>query len=162
MKRLLYFAYGSNLSIERLTFRVGDVGVFKTHVLEGWELYFSGTGFANIRPREGATVEGVLYEMTPTQHKSLDRCEGFYVKEYFTVGEDIAAVYIEEENNFFKSFGGSLPTASYLNFIIEGALFFGLERTAMEVDAFKKANLKLKAFKNFDFNGGGKRKRKRK
>jgi len=160
MKRLLYFAYGSNLSIERLTDRVGQVGVVGTHVLQGYELYFSSTGFANIRPREGASVEGVLYIMSPAQHKRLDFYEGLYIKEYFEVGDDIVSVYIESESAsssfddgfFFRKSRGCLPTAGYLNFIIEGAIAFGLERTAIEVDNFKKKNLKLKSYRQFNYN----------
>lgn len=151
MKRLLYFAYGSNLSIERLQFRVGEVGVYSTYTLQNYELYFSNTGFANIRPKIGASVEGVLYIMSPQQHKELDNFEGLYIKEYFDVENELACVYIESKksNVMYSRFYKSTPTPQYFNFIIEGALHFNLVETAKKVDALKRKSLKLKSYKNF-------------
>jgi len=92
-------------------------------------------------------VLGVLYRLTPKQHKELDFYEGLYVKNYFTFDNgDIASVYVGIEERFRYGFGVSRtkPSLAYVNYILLGAKAFGLKRLEMEMKAYKKANFKLK------------------
>lgn len=151
MNRVLNFAYGSNLSIDRLQSRVGNVTVVGTYHLQDYELYFTNSGFANIRPNKGSIVSGVLYELTPLQHKILNRYEAFYIQEYFIVNGEIVNVYVESEDLVFKVLRKMLPTPEYLNYIIEGAIHFGLINLAKQMDNYKIKTLKLKKYKRFNY-----------
>ena len=85
----LYFAYGSNMSQERLESRVGKVEKIQIIVLPYWKLAFNcgkpDRRFANIvmTGNYQDSVEGVMYELTTRQMKNLDGFEGhpyFYQK----------------------------------------------------------------------------------
>ena len=81
MGEVVYFAYGSNMNINRLKERVGDVelvGVarLRDHELKFNKLSVSGWGCANVEPAEGKEVWGLLYKVKEEQLKELDRYEG--------------------------------------------------------------------------------------
>jgi len=82
MRQLIYFAYGSNLSVRQMrarcaTARVGARAVLSNHALafggfsERW-----GGPVATLVPARGAQVEGLLYVLQPADLRSLDRHEG--------------------------------------------------------------------------------------
>ena len=81
-QKVLYFAYGSNLHKYRLDVRVGFCEQIATHVIPGYELIFDCgvkvPTFANIRENANESVEGVIYEMTYQQLRTLDFHEGLY------------------------------------------------------------------------------------
>ena len=88
MENTLYFAYGSNINLGQMEYRCPDASVVGPVVLEGWELLFRRGGFATIAPKEGETVQGLLWSITPECERSLDRYEGyprFYDKKMVTV-----------------------------------------------------------------------------
>lgn len=95
MKRIFYFAYGSNLLTRRLEHRVGQVIPRGIYVLQDYELVFNCGGFANIIPSRGNSVEGYMYEVTADQISELNRYEALYNAHYFDVDENtIAVVYV--------------------------------------------------------------------
>ena len=61
MENTLYFAYGSNINLNQMEYRCPDASVVGPVVLEGWELLFRRGGFATIAPKEGKTVQGLLW-----------------------------------------------------------------------------------------------------
>ena len=79
MENTLYFAYGSNINLGQMEYRCPDASVVGPVVLEGWELLFRRGGFATIAPKEGETVQGLLWSITPECERSLDRYEGYQI-----------------------------------------------------------------------------------
>ena len=153
MKKVLYFAYGSNMLFERLNERVGFLGEIKvvgTYKLYGWRLVlncgeeqFTET-YANIvRANQNSYVEGVLYEISSRQFKLLDKYEGLYVREIFQCGDELAAVYISYEHE-----SPVKPRLMYINILLAGASENGLNETYKKLLEFKKKNYKLKKFTN--------------
>lgn len=83
-QKVLYFAYGSNMSQDQLVHRVGPVKKVDVFRLPNYELSFDcgyQVSYANVNPKEGAFVEGVIYEMYYRQLKILDSYEGLYIRE---------------------------------------------------------------------------------
>lgn len=90
-QKVLYFAYGSNLSVERLVKRVGKVKHCGTFKISDHKLCFNTgtqfTSFANIMYSEGDVIEGVIYEMTYGQLRLLDKYEGLYERLFIELDE---------------------------------------------------------------------------
>ena len=87
MSRKEYFAYGSNLNFEQMAYRCPEATVVGTAKLEGYELAFR-RGYLSILPKEGASVEGLIWSVTDHDEFQLDCYEGypkFYNKETMTV-----------------------------------------------------------------------------
>ncbi|MBS6538142.1 MAG: gamma-glutamylcyclotransferase [Subdoligranulum variabile] len=87
MSRKEYFAYGSNLNFEQMTYRCPEATAVGTAKLEGYELAFR-RGYLTILPKEGASVEGLIWSVTDHDESQLDCYEGyptFYDKETLTV-----------------------------------------------------------------------------
>jgi len=81
--RVLYFAYGSNMSGARLRSRVPSAKTVGRALLKDWMVVFNklskdGTGKANLAQRPGAKTWGVLYEIDVRELDMLDRAEGGY------------------------------------------------------------------------------------
>lgn len=120
----LYFAYGSNINLDQMAYRCPDASVVGPVTLENYELLFRRGGFATIEPREGETVTGLLWSITPECERSLDRYEGyprFYDKRMVTVrdseGRSLSVMaYIMDER--FRE--PMLPSDSYYQGILEG------------------------------------------
>lgn len=157
MLNVKYFAYGSNINIHRLKSRVDShyekITPGVPYVLQGYALIFNagskfgGWSFANIVPNIEASVEGILYDMTPDQFKELDRYEVLYHREYFRLDNNtIGCAYIANNDN--TTIIPKKLTLDYLNIIIDGCLETGLSRTYKELLAYKKANYKLKKNKH--------------
>lgn len=81
-KPIWYIAYGSNMSLERLSYRIGQLDKVTTGYLEGFELVFNkqgnnGSAYANIKYRGvGYRCPFVAYLITQGQLEDLDRYEG--------------------------------------------------------------------------------------
>ena len=82
--QLLYFAYGSNMSTQRLRARVGSATLLSTAVLSGHQIRFHKAG------RDGSAkcdafstgdgnhqLFGVLFSIADTERTVLDRHEGY-------------------------------------------------------------------------------------
>ena len=124
MENTMYFAYGSNINLDQMSYRCPDASVMGPVTLEGWELLFRRGGFATIAPKEGEKVTGLLWSITPECERSLDCYEGyprFYDKRMVTVrdgeGRSLSVMaYIMDER--FRE--PMLPTADYYEGILEG------------------------------------------
>ena len=89
MSRKEYFAYGSNLNFEQMAYRCPEATAVGTAKLEGYELAFR-RGYLTILPKEGASVEGLIWSVTDHDESQLDCYEGyptFYDKETLTMNE---------------------------------------------------------------------------
>lgn len=71
----LYFAYGANINLHDMGQRcpaAKPVGAFE---VRDWQLEFHS--HATIQPRKGASVHGVIWDLTPDCERSLDMFEGY-------------------------------------------------------------------------------------
>ena len=87
MSKKEYFAYGSNLNFEQMAYRCPEATAVGIAKLDGYELAFR-RGFLTILPKEGASVEGLIWSITDHDESQLDCYEGyptFYDKETMTV-----------------------------------------------------------------------------
>lgn len=134
---LWYFGYGSNMDTR--TF-VGRRGMRPREVLagrlDGWSLAFDlpvGTGergVANLRPRLGAHVWGVLYRITVKEAARLDRSEGVHRGAY-TRAEVVVRTHDQRERGAFtyrsrRSDPGRKPSRRYMGLLLAGARDHGL------------------------------------
>ena len=134
----LYFAYGSNINLDQMAYRCPDAQVVGPVTLEGWELLFRGSGVATIGTKEGCTVHGLLWQLTPDCERALDRYEGYphlYGKEPVTVrdaqGQELTVMaYIMTE----RYRAPAVPPTSYYQGIQEG-----YRQNGLPVLALKKA-----------------------
>lgn len=135
-----YFAYASNMSCAQVRQRAGEWAEEKVARLDNYELNFDkvarrGTGTANIVSAAGQAVYGVLYRVSETQLKALDRFEGVpehYRRSEVTVvdeqGKKISAqVYLAR-----KVRKGLKPDRLYLQRILQGAEEHGLPADYIE------------------------------
>ena len=93
MSRTEYFAYGSNLNFDQMAYRCPEATAVGTAKLDGYELAFR-RGYLTILPKEGASVEGLIWSVTDHDESQLDCYEGyptFYDKETLTVTDAAGA-----------------------------------------------------------------------
>lgn len=78
-----FFAYGSNMDEGQMRSRVPGAVKFDVAFLPDHEFIFSGYSrtwngsVANVKPKRGSTVPGVVYELPPGGLLKLDRFEGY-------------------------------------------------------------------------------------
>lgn len=146
-----YFAYGSNMNLNQMAFRCPDAEVVEPVRLEGYCLAFrmsgGGNGVATILPKEGSSLEGVLWRISKRDEQRLDRYEGFpylYGKEAVTVitldgvRREIMAYTM---NSPFKDVP-ALPSSSYLEVILCGCRQNGIN-TAPVLEAVRRTQQEL-------------------
>ena len=91
MSKRYYIAYGSNLNIPQMRMRCPGARIIGTSVIEDYQLLFKGSktgSYLTIEPMEDAEVPVVIWEVTETDEKALDRYEGypnFYYKKEMTL-----------------------------------------------------------------------------
>lgn len=128
-----YIAYGSNLSVEQMKHRTPDAKIVGTATLQGWRLLFKGC--ATIEPKEGREVPVLIWEISDTDEKNLDRYEGYpiyYYKRELPVTvtpldggaprELTAMVYIMDEKHPFR-----MPSLYYYDVLHRGYRAFGFD-----------------------------------
>ena len=153
MLNVKYFAYGSNIDITRLRFRVETIeeplGEGTPYTLQNYKLIFNAGAmygahcYANIIPQQGESVEGILYDMTPEQFDSLDKYEVLYNKHFFFIDNTtLGCAYIAKKQHTERR--PKKPTLDYLNIIIDGCQATGLNRTYHQLLEYKLKNYKLK------------------
>jgi gamma-glutamylcyclotransferase len=122
----VYFAYGSNMSQERLASRQVRFAWRRPAALVGYHLSFNklargrpGVGWANIEPRSSGRVEGVGYAIDENGVARLDECE-VCPSEYTRIevqirlepAEEVAALtYVARKD---RTRDGLKPTREYL------------------------------------------------
>ena len=75
-----YIAYGSNLNVRQMKIRCPKATILGTAKLKGWELLFKGSktgSYLTIEENENGSVPVVIWEVTPSDEKALDRYEGY-------------------------------------------------------------------------------------
>lgn len=132
MKKL-YVAYGSNLNKRQMRYRCPNAVPFTTGILENYELLFKGSrtgSYATVEPCQGASVPVVLWTISESDERALDRYEGFptfYYKKNVTVRTDAglieAMVYVMHEN---RPLG--IPSEHYVDVCLEGYDDFDLNK----------------------------------
>lgn len=131
-----YFAFGSNLDPVRMKQRGVAFTSRQKALLGDYELAFNkmnhqrpGSAFANIMPKPGGVVEGLLYEIDEQGLKNLDKYEGVpkhYTRKEVTLwlpetNEKVRAVtYIAQKKMVQK---GLKPTKIYLSHLLAGKKF---------------------------------------
>ncbi len=128
---LNYFAFGSNMSAQRMRERLGWSPSRSGVILPDYEMIFNkhsnDGGKANIMYSPGNLVEGILYSVNEGDLLILDKYEGVATKQYKRHD-------IEVQNNKKNSFSAvaykalntgkaSAPTEEYLNYILKGKEF---------------------------------------
>ena len=138
MNKRYYIAYGSNLNIPQMRMRCPEARIIGTSVIKDYQLLFKGSktgSYLTIEPMEGAEVPVVIWEVTETDEKALDRYEGypnFYYKKEMTldikgirtgkVRRRDAFVYIMHEE---RELG--IPSWYYVNTCLDGYRAFGFD-----------------------------------
>lgn len=128
---MLYFAYGSNLSIQKLyeknifplTIRVAVLNDYK--ITFNKKSYKYDISYANIEQLNESTVEGLVYEITKADLKILDKIEG-YPNHYYRKN---VKIWIPEEEQFIIAFtyvatetkDDFYPTQEYMNMLLENS-----------------------------------------
>ena len=86
-KKLLYFAYGTNLNKKIFLRKYKNARYLCKHILKGFELVFrSKYRVPDIQKKEGSNVRGIIYEIDKKTEKKLDRYEDYpklYIKKFF-------------------------------------------------------------------------------
>jgi len=128
-----YFAYGSNMSIDRKTDRTETIRQAEVVCLKGYRLAFNKRAdngkevYANIVPSPGDEVWGVAYRCNPKAIETLDQVEGVSGGHYHRqqvdlktrLGETLQAeVYIAGEAHIVED---SQPSDAYLGHLLKGA-----------------------------------------
>lgn len=139
----MYFAYGSNLDWKQMESRCPSARFICKAVLKNHQLEFTRfskskdrqCGVADVIPKEGQDVWGVVYEIDKTDIGNLDSTEGFqpdrpsaqnsYLREECLVFEEndparplTASIYIA-----VKQKGQFYPSQEYKDLIVNGARF---------------------------------------
>jgi gamma-glutamylcyclotransferase (GGCT)/AIG2-like uncharacterized protein YtfP len=146
MKKVLYFAYGSNIDIQRLRDRVGRFGnviALGPHRLNGFRLVFNCGGFANIEPHAGSSVEGILYDLNDEQLHELDWYEGFYYRQHFDLPNGRLGLAYVGKPEVVRG-RQVLSNINYVNLILDACKAVGFKDTYNRVLQFKTANFSLK------------------
>ncbi|TEA12834.1 hypothetical protein C8034_v005572 [Colletotrichum sidae] len=78
----LYFAYGSNLSLEQMAHRCPDSRYIGRAILPDHAWQINERGYANVVPRSGSSVHGLVYAISAADEARLDRCEGVQTRLY--------------------------------------------------------------------------------
>ena len=75
--KMIYAAYGSNMNVAQMSFRCPAAIELGVGEIEGYEMYFSYKGVANIQPNSDERVPVVIWKLTEECIKALDRYEGY-------------------------------------------------------------------------------------
>lgn len=148
MKRY-YIAYGSNLNVKQMKMRCPGATILGTAKLKDYELLFKGSktgSYLTIEKKEGSTVPVVIWEVTESDEKSLDRYEGYpifyYKKEMKLQYKGIrtgkrrtvnAFVYIMHEDNPV-----GVPSIYYMKTCIDGYDTFYFDKQIL-LNAYKNS-----------------------
>lgn len=88
-KMILHFAYGSNMWVKQMKHRCPNYRIIGRGVLKGYRWIISTRGFANIVKSSTDVVHGVVYEISGSDERMLDRYEGVrsgsYRKEFMNI-----------------------------------------------------------------------------
>ena len=126
-----YFAFGSNMSAQRMHERLGWSPSRSGAILLDYEMIFNkhsnDGGKANIMSSPGNIVEGILYSVNEEDLLILDNYEGVAAKQYKRHEIEVRS---NNKNSItavtYKALNTgkiSAPTEEYLSYILEGKEF---------------------------------------
>lgn len=129
MSEKLYFAYGSNMNLDQMSFRCPNAEVVGVVRVDDYRLTFCGNGgvcgVATILPEPESHVDGVLWRISVEDEKNLDFYEGYprlYGKELITVtsgnGQKMSVMAYTMNSPYKES--PAPPAPHYLEGIVEG------------------------------------------
>ena len=147
-----YLAYGSNLSIEQMSVRCPDATIIGKGILQDWRLLFRQ--YATIKKCEGYYVPVLVWELSKSDEKSLDRYEGvprFYFKENLEIDvESLDGRKLGKMNSMdyimtqqAVRLRTSMPSNYYFALLAEGYNLFGFEREIL-VEALRECDTILR------------------
>ena len=143
-----YIAYGSNLHVRQMRTRCPGATILGKANLKDWELLFKGSktgSYLTIEKSEGGTVPAVIWEVTESDEKALDRYEGFptfyYKKDIKLRYKGIVTGRRRTVNAFAyimrKDRPIGIPSSFYMRTCLEGYDTFGFDRNVL-FDAYDK------------------------
>lgn len=148
MVKMLYFAYGSNLSKERIEDRLNWLGKVKrvrSYRLYGYELCFNASSrmgfhsFLNIRPSKSRReyVDGLLYEINTQQFRTLDNFEALYERQYFIISQnEVGCTYVcVDEANLSEN---AKLEEYYYKLVLRAAKLNGLTHTVEALEKYSE------------------------
>ncbi|MDZ5254461.1 gamma-glutamylcyclotransferase family protein [Clostridium sp. LIBA-8841] len=117
---MVYFAYGSNLSLEQIKRRCPEAIPMVRVYLEDYKLVYNK--YADIIPCQGERVYGAIYELSINDLKNLDEFEGYpYLYEKINLKvQDSNGVFYEAFAYVMVEKGNKLPEDDYLDIINKG------------------------------------------
>lgn len=146
---MLYFAYGSNMSADRLKKRINSACKVGTGELKNYKLVCNKTSKKdeslkfNIECSEGSQVYGVVYCVSESDFPELDEYEGaisgskHYIREMMTIiyngEEQQAATYICTCTENIDNSGENKPYSWYVQHALTGAREAGLNEDYIKI-----------------------------
>lgn len=133
--KILYFAYGSNLSHEQMKQRCPESKFIGRAILKNYKLIYDGYGphrhgaVANILPQVGELVWGGLFELSQNDLNNLDKFEGYpniYNRKEVSVENDRNDIIEKVFIYYKKSEAQGIPSQEYQDIIVKGAEECGL------------------------------------
>lgn len=129
--RELYFAYGSNLSSQRLALRIPDPEAAGVARLDDHRLLFNkpsrdGSGKANLVPAPGEAAWGVLWSISVDAWPILDRFEPGYLRRDCQVHDRSGRPHSAQVYLWQEATPEQRPFAGYLAHVLAGAREHGL------------------------------------
>tara|TARA_B100001559_G_scaffold320421_1_gene332556 strand:+ start:850 stop:1299 length:450 start_codon:yes stop_codon:yes gene_type:complete len=135
-----YFAYGANISTAGMARRCPRAFPLTRAELPDHELQFYGV--ATVEPKDGASVQGALWEITTSDLANLDKFEGYptlYRRGWITVMAHTVDGYppspVQALCYFMNLTSHSVqspPSDLYLNIILEGYEDFELDNSVLQ------------------------------
>jgi gamma-glutamylcyclotransferase (GGCT)/AIG2-like uncharacterized protein YtfP len=126
IKRIYYFAYGSNLSKKQMKER--NLTTYESHkgFIENYKLKFNkeskdGSSKANIIQEQSEKVWGVCYELDSEGFNNLKECEKGYNEQEILVFDENRKMLLIAKTFISNKICDKLPTKDYMDKIIEGA-----------------------------------------
>ncbi len=108
---MLYFAYGSNLSLAQMDTRCPGHQPLRRHKLPGFRLVLRGA--ANIEDAPGEHIEGAIYDITEAHQATLGGYEGVptvYDERWFESADGPVLYYRMVEPHFIPPREGYVET----------------------------------------------------
>jgi gamma-glutamylcyclotransferase (GGCT)/AIG2-like uncharacterized protein YtfP len=138
-----YFAYGSNADTQRLENRIKRKIRGERAELKDYQLHFSKDNtqtdsYADIIEKPGEIVYGILYKLTTTEIKMLDKFEGIGVKGDESYERKVVKVL--SNGKLYAAFAYIMPIKrnfeqpkdEYLEYIIKGFKEHGFNQTIID------------------------------
>ena len=118
-KKLLYFAYGTNLNKKIFLKKYKNAKYLSKHILKDFELVFrSKYRVPDIQRKKGSNVKGIIYEIDKVIEKKLDRYEDYpklYIKKFFNKNrKNVMYYFMKRKTPILK------PAKYYLNIMKSG------------------------------------------